>query len=868
MIVKNQLKGESGVAVQVGFILILGILILASAQYQSQVVPEQEEAAEIDHSREIDQQMSQLRGDIITTSENGDVKSTVLDTSPEYGSTGNGIIPAVHPPEPVSEVETISPDSKLRVRNVENQLRASNYWNGEGSACEEPTPQCYQNNFISVSTDYERYRDNPEIVYENGILYDYYPDEDRYVVDSGQNLINGRTITLTTVTGDVNTQRPGELSVEVSPVSAPSQSITVTNSQSDTPATLDIPTKLPLSKWQELLGDEEFVQSLSMTDGANPNDDINVLQVELQRGETYTLKLSRVHVATEQSPDRSPTSEPAYLAWRQSDNIAVKEGSQQPIYAEVRDKYNNGVSGVQVEATAKFGNGECAGTFVSADSSDGCDSSTRQPGKRVSDEEGGTEFIYRAPNVEQDRNITIEVGVSDDSVIVGNRNSGSPSVELLSGSDEPSNYDVSLASQDGDIPSQLEDTQEITQNSGLNEFVDTRLADRRQNTGRILGGEEIRVIQLGTPETRVLANNTVPVRVVIDNTGEQTISGVPVVPGVNQDGEFVETSVSQATTTLEPDQEKEYEFEFTFRRPGNYTLQLGSATSNLSVNGETNAHITALVQDTSPDDSGKIPPTYFRDSVSPEDEYRETQQIPPQEDGAGNIQDFSNLFSSDRFASVTGDKIRVGMQFQGVPSVEKYRLDMQYEYVSNDVSSLKATLVRPNGVEIDPQTEYFISNSSTNSTTLSYRLSPEETEYLSRGNDMYILLQNQDSEPSDTSLRVYSAYISSGKEATTQLESNVTVRQLSVSDSTIVTGEETVITIQYENDGDKYKEFLSDLRYRTPSGEQKSIAYRTTTSNPQLQSRVTYVFSTDEPGTYTFQSVRGGNTESITVVEP
>lgn len=404
-----------GVAAVIGFLLMFAFLILAAAQYQTTVIPAQEENAEISHSRVVQSQMSGLQSSIRGAANSNELRTQEIDMGTTYESRLIfGIIPAIHMPAPAGELTYTAadqPSETLTIDGAEGQRGANEYWTGGEIDYEND-----DSGWISYDPGYNHYRDAPVTTYENGLVYNEYPDDDgdgqpETIFRTDQNLVTNRNITITTISGDLGITGVSTRTLEMHPVSAPRTRIAV-----EAPAdglTITLPTKLTADQWETLLEDsgqmspDGYVQSVTNVGTATDGQD--AVRITFQGSETYTLGLARVFVTSRLSESPVPTTSEEYIAW-DDDNVIIREQSKARINTQVRDKYNNPVPGVRVEAIARDSNGNCIGNFDSAAGPSGpCTTNVDQPGLQTSANEGRAVFIYEAPEVSEDTQIDITI---------------------------------------------------------------------------------------------------------------------------------------------------------------------------------------------------------------------------------------------------------------------------------------------------------------------------------------------------------------------------------------------------------------------------------------------------------------------------
>lgn len=327
---RDRSRSQSAV---IGFVLVFGIVVLMMTILQVSAVPTWNQGEEFAHSQQVRDDLELLRDDISRTAATGRVTSRSVTLGLQYPRRPFLINPA----DPSGRIRTTE-QGTIRIENVTASGEAGNYWNGDG--------RTFTTRHIVYRADYNEYDNAPTTVIEPGVLYDRY--EGRQIPQTAQSLVNGRRITLVTVNGTLSESGVGSESVELSPLSAPQQ---VTSVEGSGPVRLSLPTRLDEQTWTDLLEDERVenggnVRNVTVTDG-QPYD---IVTITLRGDRTYDLRLAEVGVGGQQA-DHGPE----YITVESSPEIRVPSGASERVVFEVRDRYNNPVSGVTVNATADSG---------------------------------------------------------------------------------------------------------------------------------------------------------------------------------------------------------------------------------------------------------------------------------------------------------------------------------------------------------------------------------------------------------------------------------------------------------------------------------------------------------------------------------
>jgi len=393
----------SGASVVIGVLFALVFAVLIASVVQTQVVPVEEEQAEYTHSNLVQQQMASLENQVQSTAVNNVVSSQPLSLGTSFESRiVFGLFPIINQPDPTGQVQYEDFGTEAQFEGFEGEGGAEEFWDG--------TDKTYPTGQISYEPTYRHYNDAPTTYYEHGITYNQYnlDGDTRYSFLSDQNIISDNNLTLITLAGDMNVSSTQEITVNSNPVSAPSNTVAVEAND----AQITLPTNLPEDIWRnELLDDEDRVESVT-----KPNDDEVV--IELQDG-IYTVTLSRAFISNQSSEVSPPsvysTPDDLYIGWDQ-DQVILREESRTQIDAQVRDQYDNPVTGIPVYSYARDSSGACVGGFQSGpvNGPQSCTDTVSQAGQQTSTQDGKVTFVYESPRVDQDTNINVSLQFDDD----------------------------------------------------------------------------------------------------------------------------------------------------------------------------------------------------------------------------------------------------------------------------------------------------------------------------------------------------------------------------------------------------------------------------------------------------------------------
>jgi hypothetical protein len=343
-------------ALQVGAILLLGFLVIGLALYQATVVPNQNERVEFDHNQQVQESLQDVRNGILRTASAERTSPTTVPLGTRYPTR----IVAVNPPPSSGRLATESGGEVTLVNATAIDDETADYWNG--------SDRSYATQRLSYRPGYSIYRGAPRTTYADTVLYNDFGGQQRAVTD--QRLLEGNLIYIVALEGSYSRSGTRAVTVSPSPVSASDRTVAVNNSSG---LRLKIDTDLSQSQWRSLLDDQYERNGGRIADNeSGVTVSGGTLTVALRSG-TYRLRMAKVGVGT----GVSDTSEQYLTVVDGADSVTA--GGTRRIVLEVRDSYNNPVSGVAVNASVNRSDARI------------------QPNRAVSDGQGRVVFEYGAP---------------------------------------------------------------------------------------------------------------------------------------------------------------------------------------------------------------------------------------------------------------------------------------------------------------------------------------------------------------------------------------------------------------------------------------------------------------------------------------
>ena len=260
----------------IGFILLFGIAVVAFASYQATTVPEQNAQTEFTHSQDVRDDLVDVRSGILQAGE-GDRQFKSVKLGTQYRDR----VLAVNP----------SPASGILGTSQTESIDLS-----VGGAI--PT------RFLTYEPRYNQLDNNP-IVYDTSALYlDPRERGGSPVIYEEQQLIdkNGQEIFLVALQNEYNRQGVQRVDVPLRPDRENALNLTsqVIEQQDTEQFEIEIPTRLPEEKWEEMIGDRLDEEDWMFEEG----DSVNTLEL-LLNSDSPPVYLGTVGI------DGVPTSAPS-----------------------------------------------------------------------------------------------------------------------------------------------------------------------------------------------------------------------------------------------------------------------------------------------------------------------------------------------------------------------------------------------------------------------------------------------------------------------------------------------------------------------------------------------------------------------------
>lgn len=233
---------DRGVSEVIGFVLVLGILVLLLTINQAQIVPADNRATEFQHSRAVQNDMVEVRNSILSARTTGETTFAEVQLGTTYGPR----VFAVNPPPPSGALRT-------------GEARPITVTDGGGAPVSDvcPAGSAVRTRTLTYTPFYAEYDEAPTIVYENTVLYLQF--DDRTLPLTGAQLVDGDTYNIVPINTTFSESSSDTVSVE--PVPGRVDRTTVDGGQ------VTYPTGLSESTWEDLLQGQVPPEDVTVADG-------------------------------------------------------------------------------------------------------------------------------------------------------------------------------------------------------------------------------------------------------------------------------------------------------------------------------------------------------------------------------------------------------------------------------------------------------------------------------------------------------------------------------------------------------------------------------------------------------------------------
>lgn len=226
----------------IGALILFGFIIILLSIYQAAFVPIENERAEFKHSQTVQNDLIELRNDLLSAETTGERAYTTIKLGVRYPVR----LVAINPP-PAAGTLTTSEATPVTIENGAG-TPVSNICPGSGDI---------ETRTLRYSPSYNEYESAPTIVYENTVLYLNFSG--RTVLLTDQQLVQNDNVQIIPLNTSYYRFGVESTTVRAVPGNVREQDVQDAN--------ITYPTGLSEAKWEELLAGEVPAQNVTVTNG-------------------------------------------------------------------------------------------------------------------------------------------------------------------------------------------------------------------------------------------------------------------------------------------------------------------------------------------------------------------------------------------------------------------------------------------------------------------------------------------------------------------------------------------------------------------------------------------------------------------------
>lgn len=252
---------ERAQSIQIGAVLLFGVLVILFSVYQAVIVPSQNQEVEFNHNQRVQGDMVELRNAVLET------KSAGTDgfVSVELGTQFPARLVGLNPPSPSGVLQTTA-ERPVVVRDASGSDITSDVCPGS-----DVTTRAFE-----YTPSYSEYRNAGTLRYENSVLYQNFSENT--VTLSSQQLVRGDRVQLIPLNRSFREASSRTVSVDFKPGR-------LDTSQRDIDS-ITVPTELSRSAWVDALSSQVDPGNISVSGG----------NLTLDLSGTYTIDCGPVGV--------------------------------------------------------------------------------------------------------------------------------------------------------------------------------------------------------------------------------------------------------------------------------------------------------------------------------------------------------------------------------------------------------------------------------------------------------------------------------------------------------------------------------------------------------------------------------------------
>ncbi|GAB3681917.1 hypothetical protein GCM10028857_06910 [Salinarchaeum chitinilyticum] len=263
---------------QVGAAILLGFVVIAITMYQVQVVPDQNADVEFNHNQEVHQDMIDLRNAITEVGQQDSTQSVSVKMGTQYPPRSIFVNPP--PPKGTLRTESIG-EISIQNATVTNLDEFEN-----DSKVENLLTSNHTTSHVFYDPDYTEFDGAPTTFVEHSLAYDTFSNGASRAI-SPQNIVNGGSLTLTILRGNVSQQGSGTFTLDPRTVSGPTDTIEI-QQENNKPITITLPTANP-DVWNATFAENDDASVVGWNAAAQ------TIRVELAQSR-YDLQMAMVGI--------------------------------------------------------------------------------------------------------------------------------------------------------------------------------------------------------------------------------------------------------------------------------------------------------------------------------------------------------------------------------------------------------------------------------------------------------------------------------------------------------------------------------------------------------------------------------------------
>ena len=337
---------DRGQSIQIGAILLFGVLVIGLAVTQTVVVPAENGGVEFNSYTEATTDLVRLQQGVLAAGTGGGYASATVRTGVRYPSRAV----LINPGPPTGSLTTtpatnVSIDGVEAVSGEEDNVRG--FWNTSTRGARN-----YSTRSVVFSPAYNEIDVPPVEISGQGA---YRRTANGPLALTGGTFLSGNRITLVTVDGDLGASGLST-PVTATPASVSTRSVTVTGSESEFVVTLPVPgngTAAAATAWNRSRAAESLRSNPHVLDTETNGSRVDVT---FDGDRRYELRLARVVVHDSGDSGIDPDTDPQYVVAVEGNGTQVPTTGTRRVAVEVRDRYNNPVEGVAVSFSTAGGN--------------------------------------------------------------------------------------------------------------------------------------------------------------------------------------------------------------------------------------------------------------------------------------------------------------------------------------------------------------------------------------------------------------------------------------------------------------------------------------------------------------------------------